>query len=134
MWTLIDYDLPFTAIRLWVLDRTGKVIAGSHVSHAWKSGMLRATTFSNRPGSNLSSIGSYRTARRTYEGKYGHSLRVHGLDRGVNDNALRRAIVFHPAGYLTHSLGCFMLPDERVPAIVDLIAGGSFVYVHASPH
>jgi len=132
VWTLIDYDLPFTAVRLWVFDRREglHILHASRVSHAWKSGVLHATRFSNRPGSNLSSIGSYVTARHTYDGRYGHSLRVRGLDPGVNDNAWKRDIVFHPDLGLSHSLGCFMLPEPAVRAIVDTIVGGSFVYVH----
>jgi len=132
IWTLIDYDLPFTAIRLWVLDteRDQAVLMDSRVSHAGRSGLLYATRFSNRPGSNLSSLGSYLTARRTYEGGFGHSLRVRGLDPGVNDNAWRRDIIFHPDLGLTHSLGCFMLPEEQSRRVIDTIAGGSFVYVH----
>jgi len=132
IWTLIDYDLPFTSVRLWVLDaRRGHTVKlASRVSHAWKSGPLFATSFSNTPGSELSSLGSYVTAQRPYDGGYGRSLRVRGLDRGQNDNALARAIVFHPDLGMTHSAGCFMLPGADARRIVDSIAGGSFVYVH----
>lgn len=134
LWTLIDYDLPFTAVRLWVLQtaETPRVLMRSRVSHAWGSGVVHATEFSNRPGSNLSSLGSYVTARHTYEGKYGHSLRVRGLDERVNDNAWRRDIVFHPDLGMSHSLGCFMLPDTSARRIIDAIVGASFVYVHRS--
>jgi hypothetical protein len=133
--TLIDYDLPFTAERLWVIDlaQQGRVVHRSRVSHAWKSGALFASQFSNVPGSYLSSLGSYVTAARTYSGSFGHSLRVRGLEAGVNDNAYRRDIVFHPAGMLSHSLGCFMLPDAQVRNVLDSIAGGSFVYVYRTP-
>jgi len=133
VWTLIDYDLPFTAPRLWVFDRQRglHVMLSSEVSHAWKSGALHATRFSNRPGSNLSSPGSYVTAQHTYEGRFGHSLRIRGLDPGVNDNAWTRAIVFHPS-LVTHSLGCFMLPEPTSARIIDTIVGGSFVHVHHS--
>lgn len=134
VWTLIDYDLPFTAVRLWVFDRSRglHVMLSSEVSHAWKSGVLYAARFSNKPGSNLSSVGSYLTARHTYEGSFGHSLRIRGLEPGVNDNAWKRDIVFHPA-MATHSLGCFMLPEETSARIIDTIVGGSFVHVHRTP-
>src|SRR5690242_6875053 len=48
-WTLIDYSLPFTTVRLWVLDGqdASRVLMASRVSHAWKSGLLYATQFSN---------------------------------------------------------------------------------------
>jgi len=131
-WTLIDYSLPFTAVRLWVLDaqHDHAVMIASRVSHAWRSGMLYATSFSNQYGSELSSLGSFVTSARPYDGGYGRSLRVRGLDPGRNDNALRRAIIFHPDLGLTHSAGCFMLPEAAAAHIVDTIAGGTFVYVH----
>jgi hypothetical protein len=132
VWTLIDYELPFTSVRLWVLDarRDNAVKIASRVSHAWSSGALFATRFSNTPGSELSSLGSYVTSRRPYDGGYGHSLRVRGLDRGENDNALARAIIFHPDLGMTHSAGCFMLPADVARKVLGTIAGGSFVYVH----
>jgi hypothetical protein len=131
-WTLIDYSLPFTAVRLWVLDGQDatRVVMASRVSHAWKSGLLYATRFSNQDGSHLSSAGSYVTALASYDGRFGHSLRVRGLDPGENDNVWKRAIIFHPDLGMTHSLGCFMLPDAHARAIVDAIAGGTFVHVH----
>jgi len=40
LWTLIDYDQPFTAVRLWVLaaGQEHRVLMASRVSHAGKSG------------------------------------------------------------------------------------------------
>ena len=132
VWTLIDYERPFTAVRLWVLDarRDPTVVTASRVSHAWKSGLLHATRFSNVSGSNLSSPGSYVTAQRPYDGRFGHSLRIRGLERGINHNAWERDIIFHPDMGMSHSLGCFMLPNAVARGIIDAIAGGSFVYVH----
>lgn len=134
VWTLIDFDLPFTSPRLWILDarHDNAALAQSRVSHAWSSGMLYATQFSNVPDSNLSSLGSFVTAEHTYEGKFGHSLKVRGLERGINDLALRRGIIFHPDMNLTHSLGCFMLPMTQARSLIDRIVGGTFVYVHRS--
>ncbi len=135
IWTLIDYDLPFTAVRLWVMEtrKEPTVLIASRVSHAWRSGPLFAKRFSNRPGSHLSSLGSYVTAKKTYQGNFGHSLRVRGLDPGINHNAWRRDIVIHPDLGMTHSLGCFMLPNATSRLIIDTIVGGSFLYVHRTP-
>jgi hypothetical protein len=138
--TVIDYDLPYTVPRLFVLDilksdgnKEGRrMVLQTRVSHAAASGDFYAVRFSNKPGSGISSRGSFLTARDTYHGRFGRSLRVIGLERGVNHNALKRAIIFHPAGLLTHSLGCFMIPDQDVDRVLDLIKGGSLVFVHAS--
>ena len=72
------------------------------------------------------------TAHHTYEGNYGHSLRVRGLEPGVNDNAWIRDIVLHPDLRMTQSAGCFMLPELTSNSIIDAIVSGSFVYVHRS--
>lgn len=117
---------------MWVVDadHDERVIVASRVSHALKSGLLVPHQFSNEPGSNLSSPGSYVTGQ-TYEGDYGYSLRLYGLDVGVNDNAYRRFIVVHPDQRMSHSLGCFMLPMEMSRAVIDAIKDGTFFYVHA---
>ena len=59
--------------------------SGSDPAH---SGFL--DHFSNRPGSEATSNGAYTTAE-TYQGKYGLSMKVHGLDWTKN-NAMSRAI------------------------------------------
>ena len=40
----------------------------------------------------------------TYVGKNGYSLRLDGLDRGVNDRARERAIVMHGAPYVSEAV------------------------------
>ena len=65
---------------------------GSDLGH---SGYLE--NFSNQHGSEATSNGTYITSD-TYEGKYGHSMRVKGLDWS-NNNAEQRAIVIHNAWY-----------------------------------
>jgi hypothetical protein len=130
---IVDYDLPYTAPRLWIIDRLhgNRVVAHVKVSHAEKSGDLYAETFSNRRGSKISSLGSFVTGR-PYTGRFGRSLKVHGLDKKLNGNAYRRAIVIHPTLEMTHSWGCFMLPNDRVHELVELLKDGTFLFVHHS--
>ena len=62
--TVIDYSLPSTAKRLWVLDmRTRRVLFHELVAHGEGSGDIEAVSFSNRPGSRSSS-GTTRSRRR----------------------------------------------------------------------
>ena len=89
--------------------------------------------FSNVPGSEATSRGAYLTCE-WYEGKYGTSIRLVGLD-GDNSEALDRAIVMHPAWYadaamiakwgkLGRSQGCFaMSPDHFNDALYHLSGG-----------
>ena len=66
------------------------------VAHGRGSGENFATRFSNGDGSHQTSLGLFRTAD-TYVGTNGYSLRLDGLEPGVNDRARERAIVMHGA-------------------------------------
>ncbi len=141
--TLIDYSLPSTAPRLWVLDLAqGKVLFHELVAHGAGSGDNVATRFSNQENSRQTSLGLFLT-RDTYEGGNGYSLRLQGLDPGVNDLALERNIVMHGAWYVSpqqiqrygrlgRSWGCPALPVESAHRIIDTIKGGSFVFAYSS--
>jgi hypothetical protein len=126
--TIIDYTKSILQTRLFVYDtQTDKVVLSSRVSHAWNSGLLYATDFSNDNGSEKSSIGTYITGD-SYNGKFGYSMRIKGLNKGVNDNAMSRAIVFHEGN--TYTLGCFATPSDTNKKLIDMIKGGSLVYVY----
>ena len=142
--TIIDYTLPSSTPRLWVLDLdSDSVLAHELVAHGRGSGNAVATRFSNRPGSNRTSLGTFLTAA-TYHGSHGLSLRLEGLEPGRNDRALERAIVIHGAWYVSpdivaaqgrlgRSLGCPALSEDAAPRVIDLIRGGTVVYAwHAS--
>jgi hypothetical protein len=141
--TLIDYSLPSTSARLWVLDLAhGKVLFHELVAHGAGSGDNYATRFSNADQSRQTSLGLFLTGG-TYEGGNGYSLRLNGLDPGVNDRAEERRIVIHGAWYVSadhaqrfgrlgRSWGCPALPVESAHAVIDAIKGGSFVYAYAA--
>ncbi len=98
--TVIDFSKPSTERRMWVYDlRARTLLFEELVSHGRGSGVAMATSFSNRPESTQSSLGLYRTAE-TYFGKHGFSLRLDGLEPGINDRARERAIVMHGAEYV----------------------------------
>ena len=110
---LIDYDRPIFMKRLWVLDmETFWPVLCTRVSHAWKSGLIYPSSFSNVPNSNRSSFGAFVT-RQSYSGDYGLGMRIEGLEKGKNDNVRRRAIVFHPGKFW--SSGCFLVVSQRLP-------------------
>lgn len=138
--TVIDFSLPSTAKRMWVIDpEKGQILLNSVVAHGRNSGNLMAESFSNTPESYKSSLGFYKTAE-TYSGKHGYSLRLDGLEKGFNDQARNRAIVIHGADYareefaksvgrLGRSLGCPALPSELSAKAIDLIKDGSLLFI-----
>src|SRR4029450_5277043 len=99
--TVIDYSKPSSERRLWVFDLKAKELVYEElVAHGQGSGANMATQFSNEDESHQTSLGLFVT-RDTYVGKNGYSLRLDGLDRGVNDRARDRAIVMHGAPYVS---------------------------------
>ncbi|HVR99615.1 MAG TPA: murein L,D-transpeptidase catalytic domain family protein [Thermoanaerobaculia bacterium] len=140
--TVIDYSLPSTQPRLWVLDlEKGEVLYHELVAHGAGTGDNYATRFSNVKDSRQTSLGLFLTAG-TYQGGNGYSLVLKGLDRGLNDRAEERHIVMHGAWYVSpeharqkgrlgRSWGCPALSQEMAPRVIDTIKGGSFVFSYS---
>ena len=140
--TVIDFTLPSNVDRIWVLDlKNSSVLMSALTSQGKNSGVCYATRFSNRLNSHETSLGVYKTLS-TYQGKHGFSLRLRGLEKGINDNALKRDIVIHPAWYVTPSFlaryhrtgrswGCFAVNPAIHKKFINLIKGGSILFAYA---
>lgn len=139
--TIIDFSMPSTSKRLWVFDvRSRRMLFREAVAHGRNSGHNRSTAFSNEVGSFKSSLGLFRAAE-SYIGKHGYSLRLDGLEPGVNDRARERAIVVHGADYvnlavaqkqgrLGRSLGCPAVRPEITRPLIDAIKGGGLIFAY----
>ena len=139
--TVIDYSLPSTEPRLWVLDLDKqKLLFKELVSHGVNTGENFATRFSNKVGSRQSSLGLFRT-EGTYYGRNGFSLRLEGLERGINHRALERTIVMHGAWYVSkafaqehgrlgRSWGCPALEKDVAPEVIETIKNGSLLFIY----
>ncbi len=140
--TIIDYSKPSSERRLWVVDvKNAKVLFNTWVSHGKNSGKNNATSFSNTPGSLKSSLGVFVTTNQPYIGNNGYSLRIQGLEEGINDNAYQRSVVFHGAWYaapdvakkyglLGRSWGCPAVSKELVKPLIDTIKGNTVVVAY----
>jgi hypothetical protein len=140
--TVIDYSLPSTEKRMWVYDlRTHILLFEELVSHGQGSGENLAGRFSNEPGSFQTSLGLFVTAE-PYIGKNGYSLRLDGLEAGVNDRARERAIVVHGAPYVSpefvasngrlgRSQGCPAVRNDIARGLIDTVKGGGLVFAYA---
>jgi hypothetical protein len=139
--TIIDFTLPSTQQRLWVIDMTQRrVLFHTLVAHGQGSGENYATRFSNRSGSHQSSLGLFLTGA-TYTGGNGYSMTLDGLEPGVNDNARARSVVVHGAAYVSPSViasagrlgrswGCPALPLDQTRPVIDAIKNGSVLYIY----
>ncbi|RYE71822.1 MAG: murein L,D-transpeptidase catalytic domain family protein, partial [Oxalobacteraceae bacterium] len=97
---VIDYSRSSLDRRLWVFDLPAhKLLNHEWVAHGQGSGSDRPDRFSNDEGTHASSLGLFLTAD-TYQGHNGYSMRMQGLEAGINDAAMSRAIVMHGAGYV----------------------------------
>ncbi|WP_181305376.1 murein L,D-transpeptidase catalytic domain family protein [Rufibacter sp. XAAS-G3-1] len=140
--TVIDFGKHSSEKRLWIVDMNKKkVLYHSLVAHGMGSGNERAVKFSNVVNSHMSSLGFYVT-ENTYIGKHGLSLKLNGLDRGFNTKAKERAVVVHGADYVSEAFvkqhgrlgrshGCPALPKEITSQVVQLIKGGTCLYIDA---
>lgn len=141
--TIIDYTKPSTEERLFIINlEKKKLLYKTLVAHGKNTGLNLAVDFSNTASSLQSSPGFYATAE-TYHGKHGYSLRLDGLEAGINDNARQRAIVIHGANYVSTSFikahnrlgrswGCPAVPTQLSKEMIDVIKGGSFLYIHVN--
>ncbi len=139
--TIVDFTLPSNEKRLWIFDmKTDRLLFYTYVAHGTNSGQLYATHFSNRVNSLQSSFGVIVTGK-TYYGNNGYSLRLHGLEKGINDNIFRRLIVIHSAQYVSaayiekngmagNTWGCFAIADELIKPVINTIKGGSLLFAY----
>ena len=129
--TIINYGKSILSNRLYLVDmQKNEIILRTTVSHAWNSGIVYPTKFSNGKGSNKSSIGAFKTMD-SYPGEYGYAMRIIGLDGELNNNVMDRFVVFHSNKKMKYlwSDGCFATPEEINKKIIDKIKGGTLVYV-----
>jgi len=139
--TLVDFSLSSNVKRLWVIDlTTNTILYNSLVAHGRNTGDEFANSFSNSPESFKSSLGFYATGE-IYNGKHGASLKLDGLEKGVNDSARERAVVMHGADYvaesfiksnhrLGRSLGCPAIPVALTKEIINTIKGKSCLFIY----
>jgi len=128
---LIDMSLPSGRNRFFIYDlKKNTIINSGLVSHgSCNETFLARPKFSNESKSGCSSLGKFKVGE-FYNGKYGKSFRLYGLDN-CNSNAYKRAVVIH--GYdcvpdeeiyprvLCNSLGCVMVSYKFFDKISGLI-------------
>jgi hypothetical protein len=137
---IADFGVHSAERRFYFVNMDREEVTAAHCSHGAGSdpehdGWLNH--FSNVEGSNATSKGAYVTWE-WYQGRYGTSVRLGGLDR-TNDAALRRYIVMHRADYaepshierwgrLGRSNGCFAFGEEQFRYALLNLSGGRLLY------
>jgi hypothetical protein len=138
---IADFSQSSRNKRLYVIDfKDQKVVLNTYVAHGRNSGQEFARKFSNQNSSYQSSLGFYR-ALGTYQGKHGLSLRLEGLEKNINDQALTRAIVMHGADYVSEdfirqtgrlgrSLGCPAVSNADHKPLIELLRNGAGLFLY----
>ena len=137
---IVDFSAPSSDPRFHVVDLMNGTVQSHRVAHGRgsdpdHSGFVER--FSNEFRSHATSNGAYVTGDY-YQGKYGLSMRVRGLDWS-NYNAEPRAIVIHNAWYaeddmipihgkLGRSEGCFAMSKKSQFEVMRRLAGGRMIY------
>lgn len=139
--TVVDFSLSSNTKRLWIIDLdTNTVLYNSLVAHGRNTGDEFANSFSNDSSSFKSSLGFYATGE-IYNGKHGKSLRLDGLEKGINDSARSRGVVMHGADYVSNSFiknhqrlgrsqGCPAVPVELANEIINIIKDKSCLFIY----
>ena len=140
--TIADYSQSSNRKRLYVIDlKNKKLLFNTYVAHGRNTGEEYARSFSNLEGSLKSSLGFYITENPVFGGHTGLSLMIEGVEKGFNDNALKREIIIHAADYasegfirkygrLGRSLGCPALPPELNKPIIETIKCGTCLFIY----
>lgn len=142
---VVNMKEPSYRKRLYVYDVDNqKILREHHCAHGINScdpkDKAMAINFSNANASRKTCKGAQVTKEIWY-GKHGKSLRIGGLEKGVNDNAYTRYIEIHPANYVTDpyikqvgragtSWGCYAISPSISSDLIDLVEDGVFLYVH----
>jgi hypothetical protein len=140
--TIADYSQSSNKKRLYVIDlKNKKLLFNTYVAHGRNTGDEFAKSFSNKEGSYKSSLGFYVTEKPITGSHTGYSLLLCGVEKGFNDNALKREIIIHAADYATEnfikkygrlgrSYGCPALPPELNKEIIETIKGGTCLFIY----
>lgn len=138
--TICDFSQSSSKRRMYIIDVENiQVLLNTYVAHGKNSGLQYANRFSNRPESLQSSLGFFVT-KNTYFGKHGLSLRLGGLEKGINDKAETRAVVVHGASYIGdnrlgapymgRSWGCPAVPQTQATKVINLIKDGTCLFIY----
>lgn len=140
--TVVDFTMPSYAKRMWVINlHQNRVLMKLHTAQGSGSGVVYANHFSNTSRTQASSLGLYVTSEE-YVGKHGKSMRLNGLQQGINSNARNRSIVIHEANYVSpryikanhragRSWGCFAVAPENKKVLLNYVRGGSAFFAYA---
>lgn len=139
--SIVDFSQPSNQKRLFIIDVDNyRLLFNTYVAHGQNSGREWATNFSNQNSSHMSSPGFYVT-RETYQGHNGLSLKLEGMERGINDKAYERGIVVHGANYVSENIarsrgwigrshGCPAVPSESSGQIIQTIKNGTCLFIY----
>jgi hypothetical protein len=141
--TIIDFSQSSIHKRMYVIDLISKALLfNTYVAHGRNTGDEYAKSFSNESGTHKSSLGFYITEYPRISANVGLALILQGVEKGINDNALQRAIIMHGAKYATEdfihktgrlgrSYGCPSVPPELIKPISETIKGGSCLFIYS---
>jgi len=111
---IVDYGAPSTEHRFYLINLLDGEVKRFYSSHGIGSGNSNfATKFSDIKNSRQTSLGIY-MARDIYNGRYGKTLRMYGLENS-NAQAYNRDIVLHGAWYVSNKFISSKNPNTGEP-------------------
>jgi hypothetical protein len=146
---VVDFSQFSGHYRFFLVDMTTGAVERHKVAHGSGSDPNAtgyATRFSNTSGSHMSSLGFYMAAD-IYDGTHPNSMHIYGLSADgspnsmANTNVLSRAVVVHPATYVSdgnsgaqgRSDGCFALDPGITLSVDEKLTNGGLLYAEKTP-
>lgn len=140
---VVDMQIPSYNKRMFLIENeivTNFYICAHGVNSSNPNNRALAKTFSNKINSRMSSLGAMMTTE-TYIGKHGLSLKLTGLEKGINDNVEKRHIVIHGADYCSEgyiklagragqSWGCLAVDKKVIKSLIEKLGSGTLVYIY----
>ena len=134
----MDYSRSSKSTRMWIFDTaSGELLKSAPVRHGDGKGVQSksyVTAFSNKPGSQLSSLGvlmgtfpAIGGLKKKWPSK--KILLLEGQEKGWNDNVRTREIVIHSTNY-QYSDGCLSTPIQNLSSFISNLMLGGFIYAH----
>jgi hypothetical protein len=140
--TIVDFSQSSKNKRLYIVDLQHQtLLQNTYCAHGRNTGDEYANNFSNVTGSYKSSLGFYVTKNQAKGSKVGLSLIINGVEKGYNDNALKREIIIHGANYATEefikktgrlgrSFGCPAVPPNLIKKVIETIKDGTCLFIY----
>jgi hypothetical protein len=124
---IIDFSKPATASRMWIIDMQSKKLL---INCAVVQGRGNTTADATSTNEQHQKILGFYITNEIYQSKYGTSLRLDGMDAGVNENALEKEIVLTGSTGTVVNNYCPAVPANVLNEVAGLLKNKNLLFIN----